>query len=198
VTGEIFFRSEDATSAETRCTERLCSPFFVRQHFAQCRLCSFRCPKWQFAFNTLGLAHCKQNMVHLRSGHEPHPGAANAAAATKSTRQVHVKVPGTSANMGPGFDCFGLALHIHNELIVTRASKFRCVCTAQPLGLPHMVLQNTLELVPPAASTSTVTPMACRSLRGTSSSRRSCADWRPAGPPRSFCSWTSLPFRART
>lgn len=40
-------------------------------------------------------------------------------------RQVHVKVPGTSANMGPGFDCFGIALHIHNELLVTRAPKFR-------------------------------------------------------------------------
>ena len=30
---------------------------------------------------------------------------------------VHVRVPATSANLGPGFDCLGLALGIHDELI---------------------------------------------------------------------------------
>lgn len=29
---------------------------------------------------------------------------------------VKVKVPGTSANLGPGFDCLGMAVEIHNEL----------------------------------------------------------------------------------
>lgn len=29
--------------------------------------------------------------------------------------KIHIKVPGTSANLGPGFDLMGLALDIHNE-----------------------------------------------------------------------------------
>lgn len=34
-------------------------------------------------------------------------------------RKVTVRVPGTSANLGPGFDTLGLALAIYDELIVT-------------------------------------------------------------------------------
>ena len=34
---------------------------------------------------------------------------------------VKIKVPATSANMGPGFDCIGIALDIWNETIVSRA-----------------------------------------------------------------------------
>ncbi len=30
---------------------------------------------------------------------------------------VHVRVPATSANLGPGFDCFGLALNLHDDLV---------------------------------------------------------------------------------
>jgi homoserine kinase len=33
--------------------------------------------------------------------------------------QVRVRVPATSANLGPGFDAFGLALSLYDELIVT-------------------------------------------------------------------------------
>ena len=29
-----------------------------------------------------------------------------------------VKVPATSANMGPGFDCIGIALDLYNEVEV--------------------------------------------------------------------------------
>ncbi len=32
--------------------------------------------------------------------------------------KVSVKVPATSANLGPGFDCFGLALPIHNTVTI--------------------------------------------------------------------------------
>ena len=32
--------------------------------------------------------------------------------------KVTVKVPATSANLGPGFDCLGLALPIYNEITV--------------------------------------------------------------------------------
>ncbi|MFC9691897.1 homoserine kinase [Kribbella sp. NPDC056951] len=33
--------------------------------------------------------------------------------------QVRVRVPATSANLGPGFDAFGLALSLYDELVVT-------------------------------------------------------------------------------
>ena len=29
---------------------------------------------------------------------------------------VSVRVPATTSNLGPGFDCLGLALSLHNEL----------------------------------------------------------------------------------
>ena len=32
--------------------------------------------------------------------------------------KVTVKVPATTANLGPGFDCLGLALPIYNEITV--------------------------------------------------------------------------------
>lgn len=36
-------------------------------------------------------------------------------------RSVHVRVPATSANLGPGFDTLGLALSVYDELTVTAA-----------------------------------------------------------------------------
>jgi homoserine kinase len=36
-------------------------------------------------------------------------------------RTVSVSVPATSANLGPGFDCLGLALDLRNEVMVTAA-----------------------------------------------------------------------------
>ncbi len=36
-----------------------------------------------------------------------------------SCHQVRIRVPATSANLGPGFDAFGLALTLYDELIVT-------------------------------------------------------------------------------
>jgi homoserine kinase len=38
--------------------------------------------------------------------------------------RVTVRVPATSANMGPGFDCLGIALTEHNFLSVERSSRF--------------------------------------------------------------------------
>lgn len=34
--------------------------------------------------------------------------------------QVTIRVPATSANLGPGFDCLGVALHLHNRITVRR------------------------------------------------------------------------------
>lgn len=39
-------------------------------------------------------------------------------------QKVTVRVPATTANMGPGYDCIGLAVDLWNELTVERASKF--------------------------------------------------------------------------
>ncbi len=37
---------------------------------------------------------------------------------------VTVQVPATSANMGPGFDCLGMALNIWSEVTIERSDKF--------------------------------------------------------------------------
>eukprot|EP00933_Yihiella_yeosuensis_P049996 TRINITY_DN47766_c0_g1_i1.p1 TRINITY_DN47766_c0_g1~~TRINITY_DN47766_c0_g1_i1.p1 ORF type:complete len:371 (+),score=76.55 TRINITY_DN47766_c0_g1_i1:103-1215(+) len=42
----------------------------------------------------------------------------------KNRRRVTVRVPATTANMGPGFDCCGLALDVWNELTVERSNVF--------------------------------------------------------------------------
>jgi len=38
------------------------------------------------------------------------------------SRRVHVRVPATSANLGPGFDALGLALALYNEVEVSRST----------------------------------------------------------------------------
>ena len=39
---------------------------------------------------------------------------------------MKVSVPATSANLGPGFDCLGLAISMKNQVII-RPSKFHSV-----------------------------------------------------------------------
>jgi homoserine kinase len=40
-------------------------------------------------------------------------------------QQVTVRVPASTSNLGPGFDCLGVALRIYNDVVVTRDSKSR-------------------------------------------------------------------------
>src|SRR5258707_9543521 len=40
-----------------------------------------------------------------------------------SGMRVRVRVPATSANLGPGFDALGLALGLHNEVILEEADR---------------------------------------------------------------------------
>jgi len=40
-------------------------------------------------------------------------------------QQVTVRVPASTSNLGPGFDCLGVALRIYNDVIVTRGAKSR-------------------------------------------------------------------------
>eukprot|EP00591_Stephanopyxis_turris_P018302 CAMPEP_0195537240 /NCGR_PEP_ID=MMETSP0794_2-20130614/47588_1 /TAXON_ID=515487 /ORGANISM="Stephanopyxis turris, Strain CCMP 815" /LENGTH=158 /DNA_ID=CAMNT_0040670907 /DNA_START=57 /DNA_END=530 /DNA_ORIENTATION=- len=48
-----------------------------------------------------------------------------------SRRSVTVKVPGTSANIGPGYDCLGMAVDLWTEVTVTRAEKFEIIATGE-------------------------------------------------------------------
>ena len=38
---------------------------------------------------------------------------------------IKIKVPATSANLGPGFDCLGLALSLYNEFSFEKSDEFR-------------------------------------------------------------------------
>ena len=51
-----------------------------------------------------------------------------------SENKVKVKVPGTSANCGPGFDCLGLAVTIYNELELTLLEKNNLIIEASGDG----------------------------------------------------------------
>jgi homoserine kinase len=44
---------------------------------------------------------------------------------------VTVRVPATSANLGPGFDCLGLAISLHNDLLVTTDVPFSISITGE-------------------------------------------------------------------
>lgn len=61
-------------------------------------------------------------------------------------RRVSVRVPATSANLGPGFDCLGLALDLWNEARFTLAGEglhLRCVGETQaiPTDERNMIVQ---------------------------------------------------------
>jgi homoserine kinase len=40
-------------------------------------------------------------------------------------QQVTVRVPASTSNLGPGFDCLGVALRLYNDVIITRGAKSR-------------------------------------------------------------------------
>lgn len=60
-------------------------------------------------------------------------------------RSVTVKVPATSANMGPGYDCMGMAVDLWTEVTVERAEKFEIV--AEGLGAKEMPKDETNLMV---------------------------------------------------
>ena len=64
-------------------------------------------------------------LIILMSEESPQQRPTVEASPSKSSRQepfkrqkVVVRVPGTSANMGPGFDSMGMAVDIWNEIMV--------------------------------------------------------------------------------
>src|SRR5206468_4850664 len=51
-------------------------------------------------------------------------------------QHVTVRVPASTSNLGPGFDCLGVALRIYNDVTVTRSIKSR----------PHTVVGQAADL----------------------------------------------------
>ena len=49
-------------------------------------------------------------------------------------KEIIVTVPATSANLGPGFDCLGLALTLHNEVVFTETAEARVTITVYGEG----------------------------------------------------------------
>ncbi|MBI4637569.1 MAG: homoserine kinase [Candidatus Rokubacteria bacterium] len=49
--------------------------------------------------------------------------------------RVHVQVPATSANLGPGFDALGVALGLHNEVRVSEATRVTVSVEGEGAGL---------------------------------------------------------------
>lgn len=64
-----------------------------------------------------------------------------------------VRVPATTSNLGPGFDCFGLAFQLHFEAEVRPAPSL--VITAEggdvPLDESNLVVRTLIEHLPPGA-----------------------------------------------
>jgi homoserine kinase len=55
--------------------------------------------------------------------------------------KVVVRVPATSANLGPGFDAIGMALDMWSEFTVERSDKFEVICEGE--GAHDMPLDDT-------------------------------------------------------
>ena len=47
---------------------------------------------------------------------------------------VTVRVPATAANLGPGFDCLGMALNIYNTVTITRGHRFSIATSGEGKG----------------------------------------------------------------
>jgi homoserine kinase len=65
------------------------------------------------------------------------------------TVPVRVRVPATSANLGPGFDAFGLALRLHDEVTARVSDAFRVDVTGEGAGElavdeSHLVVRSML------------------------------------------------------
>ncbi|CAM9520935.1 unnamed protein product [Discosporangium mesarthrocarpum] len=60
-------------------------------------------------------------------------------------KRVVVRVPATSANMGPGFDCLGMALSVWSEVTMERSDKFEILYEGK--GFEEVPLDETNLLV---------------------------------------------------
>ena len=67
----------------------------------------------------------------------------SASSPTRPRRsKVVVRVPATSANMGPGFDCLGMAVDIWNEVTVERSLEF----SLENIGIAEFLQEVEMEM----------------------------------------------------
>ena len=67
-------------------------------------------------------------------------GAAGADAVVAHMSEVTVRIPASTSNLGPGFDCMGIALALYNTMTVTRADG------PLPVSPPHPMLEAAASL----------------------------------------------------
>ena len=65
--------------------------------------------------------------------------------------KITVRIPATTANLGPGFDCLGIALDIYNQVTVKRSDRFSITISGEgkgilPEGKNNMVYQGIAAL----------------------------------------------------
>src|SRR5262249_47275675 len=78
------------------------------------------------------------------------PGVA-AQAALNARVRVHVRVPATSANLGPGFDALGLALDLYNEVTATEADTVTLTLEGEGAGRLPATADNVVARGVPRA-----------------------------------------------
>ena len=68
-------------------------------------------------------------------------------------REIHIRVPATTANLGPGFDCLGLALSLYHYLSVVEEEgeglEIRALgelAGAVPLDADNLVYQAMVQI----------------------------------------------------
>lgn len=55
---------------------------------------------------------------------------------------MKIKIPATSANLSPGFDCLGLAVSLYNEITITPSSLFSVSLKGEGDDKPHLKSKN--------------------------------------------------------
>ena len=59
---------------------------------------------------------------------------------------IKIKVPATSANLGPGFDCLGIALNLYNEFTFVKSSEFMFENMPKAYSnINNLVVQSSLK-----------------------------------------------------
>ena len=91
----------------------------------------------KFEIKTISLPHQHEKKMNERLFQT---GSIDDEDGTERTKVV-VRVPATSANLGPGFDAIGMALDMWSEFTVERSDKFEVICEGE--GAHDMPLDDT-------------------------------------------------------
>ena len=80
---------------------------------------------------------------------------------------ITINVPATSANLGPGFDTFGLALDLWNETVVTPAREFTVSVKGEgadrvPSGRNNLIVRAAQRLADRARKPLQIGRASCR------------------------------------